>query len=99
MRLRVVNKTRFSIFIIVLLSILFLTMGSLFFQIKSYGLENNEDQKLYTVAYGDTLWKIAEEYKFENIDTRDYIANIKRLNNMKKAAVMPGEQLILPSEN
>lgn len=98
MRLRVVNKTRFSIFIITVLCILFLTIGFLLFQIKSYGMNTEEEPLLYTTVYGDTLWTIAEQYKYENMDIRDYIAEIKHLNKKENAAIVPGEQLLLPRE-
>ena len=36
----------------------------------------------YVISKGETLWSIAEEYKQEGQDTRDYIYQIKKLNSI-----------------
>lgn len=97
-RMRIVNKRRFSVFMITTLSILFLTFGFLFNQIKSYGIDKKIDNQYHTVTYGETLWSIAEQYNNESRDIRDYIAETKEINNIYKSEIMPGDQLVLPEE-
>jgi len=48
-----------------------------------------------TVMSGQTLWDLAEEYA-PNRDPRDFIADIKALNNLESSSVDPGKQLALP---
>ncbi len=36
----------------------------------------------YIISKGETLWSIAEDYKQEGQDTRDYIYQIKKLNGI-----------------
>ena len=45
----------------------------------------------YAVCKGDTLWKIAEKYKLENQDPREYIYEVKKLNNMTSASIYEGQ--------
>ena len=40
-----------------------------------------------TVCEGDTLWSIAEEYNTEK-DIREYIYNIKKINNINNKEVL-----------
>lgn len=47
----------------------------------------------YIITKGDTLWSIAEKYKSENQDPRDYIYKIEKLNNMSSAAIFEGQTI------
>lgn len=47
----------------------------------------------YTVCKGETLWSIAEEYKAEIEDTRHYIHDIKKLNNMDSSKLYEGQKI------
>ena len=47
----------------------------------------------YTISKGETLWNIAGEYKEPNEDIRQYIYNIKKLNNMTDSTVYPGQTI------
>ena len=50
----------------------------------------------HTVESGNTLSEIAMQYKPENVDSADYIKQIKMLNGMRNDRIVPGQQLILP---
>lgn len=49
----------------------------------------------YTVYQGETLWEIAEEYCPEDMDKRDYIEEIKELNNMDTYALDAWQEITL----
>lgn len=49
----------------------------------------------YTVASGETLWTIAKEYCPEDMDVRDYIYEIKKLNNMDTDSIYEWQTLTL----
>lgn len=41
----------------------------------------------YVVTQGDTLWSIASEYCPKNIDKRDYIDELIKLNNIENCMI------------
>lgn len=47
----------------------------------------------YTVCKGDTLWTIAKEYKANDKDIRQYINELKKLNNMTNSNICEGQTL------
>ena len=62
--------------------------------------KSNEEAEIisYTVGNGETLWSIAEEYKAENEDPRQYIYDIKKLNNMDNSNIYEGQILQIIKE-
>lgn len=51
----------------------------------------------YTVEKGDTLWDIAKEHAPRNMDVRDYIYRLRKINDMHASAtIYPGQELALP---
>ena len=55
----------------------------------SIAKSNKEEAEIvdYTISRGETLWSIAEENKAEKEDVRQYIYDIKKLNNMTDSTV------------
>ena len=54
--------------------------------------ESNDNQNIYIVKKGDTLYKIANMYKTT-------VDNLKALNNLKSNILSIGQKLIVPSKN
>lgn len=54
-----------------------------------------ETYKTIYISEDETLWSIAEEYKKPNQDIREYIYEIKKLNNMESAAIYEGQELTI----
>ena len=49
-----------------------------------------------TVAYGETLWDIADEYiSGYDIDKNDYIAEVSALNNLSKDEIHAGQSIVV----
>ena len=48
-----------------------------------------------TVCSGDTLWDIADRY-CDNTDVRNFITDIKILNNMTSSEIYAGEKILIP---
>jgi hypothetical protein len=57
--------------------------------------EPGNDFEYMTVLSGDTLWGIAEIVA-PDADPRDVIAEIMALNQLKNAALTPGQQIAIP---
>ena len=49
-----------------------------------------------TVQSGDTLWSIAEQYGDDSCDIREYIYNIKKINNMKSSLLVANTSILIP---
>lgn len=86
--MRIKNKFKFirSIAILIFLLIAFFNISV---------AKSNEEAEIisYTVSKGETLWSIAEEYKTKNEDPRQYIYDIKKLNNMDNSNIYEGQIL------
>lgn len=50
-----------------------------------------------TVCSGDTLWTIASENIRNNDDIREFVYNIKKINNLNSAIINPGQELLIPN--
>lgn len=61
----------------------------------SAGKNARKEYKSITVRQGDTLWNIAAQYRGET-EIREYIYQIKKLNNLDNATIYPGQKLDLP---
>ncbi len=70
----------------------FIFMAFYYSAVKSQGQALGHE---ITVEKGETLWAIALEY-FPQVDPRNTIAEIKRLNNLKVSMIYPGQRLRLP---
>lgn len=92
MKRKVVNKKKFirSVITMLFIAILgILIMNNAFASNEAVVKEEIE----YVVCKGDTLWKIAERYKFKNQDPREYIYEIEKLNNMTSATIYEGQTI------
>lgn len=49
----------------------------------------------YYVAPGDTLWDIATIYCPDDMDKREYIAEIEKLNGMKNSGIYAGQKIVV----
>ena len=81
------KKRRLILISIFLLAILFST------QVKGNTNQTKDIYIDYTVRRGDTLWEIAKENKASNTDTREYIYEIKQLNNLQTSSICEGQTI------
>ncbi len=91
-RYRLKNKRRFATLIIV-----FVLMSVFTGFVVSAGASSPvvNDYEVFKVTKGDTLWEIATDYS-QNYDIREYIYNIKKLNNLNGDTIYAGQVLLLP---
>lgn len=89
--MKIVNKTKF------IKSILILTFAIIFIiTVISRVNEKQIDyvQEEYVVQKGDTLWNIASEYASEHQDLREYIYQLKQVNNID-SSLKEGQTIII----
>lgn len=83
--MRIVNKKRFIISITILMALI-ITLFNNCFAVKKVETED------YIVTNGDTLWSIAAEYKHEKQDIREYVYQLRKLNNID-CIIYPGQEI------
>ena len=92
------NKCILSIMAVLLVALLTITIQSF----SSHASENDREirYKYYTnieVAYGDSLWKIADRYlSYEYENHNAYIKEVVRLNHLQSTSIDAGTFLIVP---
>lgn len=69
------------------------------FYITTHADANNIQIVSHQVQSGDTLWEIASMYEHGNKDIREYIYNIKEINNLKSGLISTGQILDIPIFN
>lgn len=78
------------IFIIGILLIVNITGNS-----NSYGDGELEVIEIKVIS-GDSLWSIAKEYTPDNIDIRETIYIVKKINGLETSVIYPGQSLKIP---
>lgn len=91
--MRIVNKKRFVTTMTILATIIF----SIILLINSIANkpQYTETYKTIYITEKETLWNIAEDYKKPGQDIREYIYEIKKINNMESAAIYEGQELTI----
>ncbi len=84
--MRIINKRRFvtsvSIFALAIISVLNLCFAK--------AEVETED---YIVSAGETLWSIASENKKDGQDIREYIYELRQLNNLNDCTIYPNQTI------
>ena len=80
--MRIVNKKRFILAIMILIALII----TLFSNCLAGKKVETED---LVVSTGDTLWSIACEYKKDGQDVREYIYELRKLNNLENCTIYP----------
>ncbi len=85
------NRSRFFAF-------LFLTTLIISFLVYTINISGYSEPTLKSVSiqYGDSLWSIAEEHTDDSSDIRDYIRDIKRINNLDSSFLIAGSSIYVP---
>ncbi len=79
-----------------IVSVLLVMICMSLFAIRPESHESYEDNLRHAVAYGDTLWSIANEYKSDDVSTGEFVYEIKKVNNLKSSNINVGDLLIIP---
>ena len=62
----------------------------------TYADANNIKVVEYQIQAGDTLWGIAEDYNKSNKDIREYIYELKKINELDSGLINPGQTIKVP---
>lgn len=92
---KVVSRTRFIIFITLMILIMFSSIRIVFGFDNSDSINKNR-YKSTTVQEGDTLWSIAQSNYDENVDIREKIRDIIKINHLETVDLHSGDEIMLP---
>lgn len=94
---RISNKVRFTAFVaITLVALVFIVSGVFGFNMAAGASTQQYIQ--VEVQSGDTLWALAQEYGPTDMDVRNVIYEICRLNGITAAELQAGQYLTIPTE-
>jgi len=88
---RLKNKNRFFAVLFLMFTVIIFFVGSVI----SSGKNVNKEYKTITVRQGDTLWDIASKH-CGKMEIRQYIYQIKKVNNLDDAIIYVGQKINLP---
>ena len=90
---RIKSPVKLCIFFTMVVLIILLVITSLW--IKGKAMEPVSTINI-EVSQGETLWSIAKEYLPENRDIRDFILEIKSINDLNDAGIQAGQYITIP---
>ena len=91
----VINRIRFTTFMVVVMLIIGMAGGLMFGTLNAEGSSKTTYETI-TVQDGDTLWEIAETYKPAGKDIRDFIYEICDYNKISAGEIYHGQDLVIP---
>lgn len=91
--MKIVNRRKFLKSIVTLIFIIIITFMCLnsIFDKEEYTAKETQ----YVVTKGERLWDIAEQYKKPGQDIREYIYEIRKLNNMENSTIYEGQEITI----
>lgn len=92
---KVVNYTRFRIFVMIAAILIVLTAFVMIYNITAFSVNTNTYIEI-PVRAGDTIWNIAKEYGISDSIRHD-VYTIMELNNIEDGIIYPGQVIIVPS--
>ena len=101
MKLKIVNRKRFNIFIILVITCILFCISICFNNSYSKGIIKNKEEYIYE---GDTLWSIAQKEAknskyYENEDIRNIISELKTINHIEDGNLQIGQKIMIPTFN
>ena len=84
--MKIVNKKRF----ITAITIMLLRVISIF---NLCFAKEEVLTEAYVVSRGETLWSISSEYKKDGQDIRQYIYELREINNLNDCMIYPGQTI------
>ncbi|KNF08913.1 LysM domain-containing protein [Gottschalkia purinilytica] len=93
-KMRIISKTRFTIFLTLSSLILFILLSNIF-NINVYSKKVDKHKEV-VISDGDTVWQIAKKFNNNNEDVRIMVNRIIRANDLKNQFIKPGDTIKVP---
>ncbi len=95
MKIKIVNKFRFTVALTIALLILCTAVFALFGGFKAYS-KDVVDYTLHTVDNQETVWSIAQQYNKKGEDIRKTVYEIQKTNDIRENMIFVGQTLKIP---
>lgn len=95
MPFKIVNKLRFFVSVTILTVIFLILISIISNTFIAEGMQV-EEKIVVEVEVNDTLWSIAKEHGSKEMDIRETIYLIKKINELESAMIYPGQELEIP---
>ncbi len=96
-RYKVVNKSRFCVFITLSFLLIISLISLIFSKEKVYSSVHEIQYYEVEVVEGDTLWTIVSRHTSERGNMQKIIYDIKKFNGMDNSYIYPGDIIKIPS--
>ncbi|HLS54059.1 MAG TPA: LysM peptidoglycan-binding domain-containing protein [Tissierellaceae bacterium] len=93
---RIVNKTRFTLFILSLIVLIYLVVLLTSTVVRAQEFKLAKKHLEYQIKKGDTIWNIALKYKPDKYDVRKMVYDIKEYNQLDNYYLYPGDTIKVP---
>lgn len=85
-----IMKNSFSLILVGLILVFSVTF------LFKYSIEDSKKYVEVTVEKGDTLWNIAKQYNYNDMETSKFISFLEKENNLNGNSLKVGDVLIVP---
>ncbi len=92
---RVNNRIRFTLFVVIVI-ILITSIANFALGLNTASSLTNPEYMEVEVAYGDTLWSIADNYMSDDTDIRKSVYEICDTNNISASDLYAGMTILVP---
>lgn len=94
-KIKIVNKRRFTAFLTVC-ALICTAIFTAAFSNSSHVSASDAEYELIYVGDGDTLWSIAKDYYPSSMNVHNIISDIKFINDMTSNTIYSGDVLYIP---
>ena len=97
-RYRIKSKFRFTIFIALMVVLTAFVTSTFLGLDDASSLSEEPSYTQVEIQAGDTLWNIAAQYGPQNMDRRQLVFEICRLNDINADSIRPGQTILVPEK-
>lgn len=94
-RYKIKSKLRFTLFMTIVLLIVFSFAGTIF-GANAEGLTKSTYSEIQ-IQTGDTLWELAQEFGPNDKDVREVVYEICKINDISADSIYPGQTILIPT--
>lgn len=95
----VTNPFRFFIFVFIIVFGIIMASMAIFDSSSSKVSASNTSYKVVRITDGDNLWSIIKTYNGSNVNLRESISEVCKINNIKAGDIKPGDMIKIPIYN